>query len=99
MTPGGVNYVVTNEWSGCFFTYDIPPGIYRVDLNGTNVVLSSVKASDSFSRNTYYSDKTGVDIYSSTVYSVEIILSEDGKIGFALPQGEGVAHPSIIRVL
>lgn len=53
VTPGGVNYVVTNGWSGCFFTYDIPPGIYRVDLNGTKAVLSNVKVNDSFSRNTY----------------------------------------------
>ena len=99
VTDGGVRYVVTNSWSGCFFVYNVAAGTYRVDRGGATSVLASVRTDDSFTRNDYYSEKAGTDIYSSKTYGGEIVLPEDGKIGFVLPQGEGVIHPSIVRVL
>lgn len=99
VTADGVRYVVTNGWSGCFFVYNVAAGTYRVDRGGATSVLASVRTDDSFTRNDYYSGKAGTDIYSSKTYGGEIALLEDGKIGFVLPQGEGVIHPSIVRVL
>lgn len=99
VTADGVRYVVTNGWSGCFFVYNVAAGTYRVDRGGAASVLASVRTDDSFTRNDYYSGKAGTDIYSSKTYGGEIALPEDGKIGFVLPQGEGVIHPSIVRVL
>ena len=99
VTADGVRYVVTNGWSGCFFVYNVAAGTYRVDRGGASSVLASVRTDDSFIRNNYYSEKAGTDIYSSKTYGGEIVLPEDGKIGFVLPQGEGVIHPSIVRVL
>ena len=99
MTADGVRYVVKNSWSGCFFLYDVAAGTYRVDRNGAASELASVRIDDSFTRNDYYSSKAGTDIYSSKNYDREIALPEDGKIGFVLPQGEGVIRPSIIRIL
>lgn len=99
VTADGVRYVVTNDWSGCFFVYNVAAGTYRVDRGGASSVLASVITDDSFIRNDYYSSKAGTDIYSSKTYAGEIALPEDGKIGFVLPQGDGVIHPSIVRVL
>lgn len=95
----GVRYAVTNNWSGCFFVYNVAAGTYRVDRGGASSVLASVITDDSFTRNDYYSEKAGTDIYSSKTYGGEIALPEDGKIGFVIPQGEGVIHPSIVSVL
>lgn len=99
MTADGVRYAVTNTWSGCFFVYSVATGTYRVDRGGASSVLASVITDDSFTRNDYYSMKAGTDIYSSKTYGGEITLPEGGKIGFVLPQGEDVIHPSIVRVL
>ena len=99
VTADGVRYAVTNSWSGCFFVYSVAAGTYRVDRGGADAVLASVRTFDSFTRNDYYSGKAGTDIYSSRTYGGEIALPEDGKIGFVIPQGEGVIHPSIVRVL
>ena len=99
MTADGVRYVVTNDWSGCFFVYNVAAGTYRVDRGGAFSVVASVKTDYSFTRNDYYSGKEGTDIYSSRTYAGEIALPEDGKIGFVIPQGEGVIHPSIVRIL
>lgn len=99
VTADGVRYAVTNSWSGCFFVYSVASGTYRVDRGGTASVLATVRTDDSFTRNDYYSGKAGTDIYSSKTYDGEIALPEDGKIGFVLPQGEGVIHPSIVRIL
>ena len=95
----GVRYAVTNSWNGCFFVYNVAAGTYRVDRGGASSVLASVITDDSFTRNDYYSEKAGTDIYSSKTYGGEIALPEDGKIGFVIPQGEGVIHPSIVSVL
>lgn len=99
VTADGVQYVVTNDWSGCFFVYNVAAGTYRVDRGGASSVLASVRTDDSFIRNDYYSGKAGTGMYSSKTYGGEIALPEDGKIGFVLPQGEGVIHPSIVHVL
>ena len=99
VTADGVRYKVRNSWSGCFFTYEIAAGTYRVDRDGADGVVASVKTDYSFTRNDYYSEKAGTDMYSSRTYGGEIALPEGGKIGFVLPQGEGVIHPSIVRIL
>ena len=99
VTADGVRYAVTNDWVGCFFVYNVAAGTYRVDRGGGHSVLASVRTGDSFTRNDYYSGTAGTDIYSSTTYGGEIALPEDGKIGFSIQQGEGVIHPSIVRVL
>ena len=101
VTPDGVNYVVTNDWAGCFFVYDLPAGTYHVEKDGLHCILATAKVSDGYNRNGYYSGSVGAEIYAAsiTIESDVVTLPDDGKIGFALLQGEGVAHSSIVRIL
>lgn len=95
----GVRYSVANGFSGTFAVLDLEPGAYRVDMgDNTGCIISTVQVAGS-SLNNYYSKKVGVDMYSSLATRLKLVLPGPGKLGFSLPQGEGVIHPSIVRVL
>lgn len=95
----GVRYSVANDYSGTFAVLDLEPGAYRVDAgDNTGFIISTVQVAGSY-LNDYYSRKVGVETYASRATSLTLVLPESGKLGFSLPQGEGVIHPSIVRVL
>lgn len=96
---GGVRYSVANDYLGTFAVLDLEPGAYRVDAgDNTGFIISTVQVDGSY-LNDYYSRKVGVDTYASRATSLTFTLPESGKLGFSLPQGDGVIHPSIVRVL
>ena len=96
---GGVRYSVANDYLGTFAVLDLEPGAYRVDMgDNTGFIISTVQVAGSY-LNDYYSRKVGVETYASRATSLTLVLPESGKLGFSLPQGEGVIHPSIVRVL
>lgn len=95
----GVRYSVANDYLGTFAVLDLEPGAYRVDMgDNTGFIISTVQVDGSY-LNDYYSRKVGVDTYASRATSLTFTLPESGKLGFSLPQGDGVIHPSIVRVL
>lgn len=94
-----VRYSVENDYLGTFAVLDLEPGAYRVDMgDNTGFIVSTVQVAGSY-LNDYYSKIVGVNTYSSRATSLTFVLHEPGKLGFSLPQGEGVIHPSIVRVL
>lgn len=96
---GGVRYSVANDYLGTFAVLDLEPGAYRVDAgDNTGFIISTVQVAGSY-LNDYYSRKVGVETYASRATSLTLVLPESGKLGFSLPQGEGVIHPSIVRIL
>ena len=95
----GVRYSVANDYLGTFAVLDLEPGAYRVDMgDNTGFIISTVQVAGSY-LNEYYSKRIGVDTHASRATSLTLALPEPGKLGFSLPQGEGVIHPSIVRVL
>lgn len=95
----GVRYSVANDYLGTFAVLDLEPGAYRVDMgDNTGFIISTVQVAGSY-LNEYYSKRIGVDTYASRATSLTLALPEPGKLGFSLPQGEGVIHPSIVLVL
>lgn len=95
----GVRYSVANSYSGTFAVFDLEPGAYRLRRDDYDGFLLSPVQVDGFELNTYYTGKIGADVYASRMTSLTLVLPEPGKLGFSLPQGEGVIHPSIVRVL
>lgn len=95
----GVRYSVANDYSGTFAMLDLEPGAYRLDRGEyTGFAISSVQSKE-LVLNPYYTEIVGADMYAGNTTSLSIVLPEPGKLGFSLPQGEGVIHPSIVRVL
>ena len=96
---GGVRYSVANDYSGTFAVLDLEPGAYRLDRGEyIGFAISSVQSKE-LVLNPYYTAIVGADMYAGNTTSLSIVLPEPGKLGFSLPQGDGVMHPSIVRVL
>lgn len=96
---GGVRYSVANDYLGTFAVLDLEPGAYRLDRGEyLGFAISSIQSKE-LVLNPYYTAIVGADMYAGNTTSLPIVLPEPGKLGFSLPQGEGVMHPSIVRVL
>lgn len=93
--PDGVSYKAADDWGANFVMFDVEPGVYRSD----RPVLICTQQIGYMKRNDYYSERLGVDAYSGSVPPMSLSITENAKLGFSLPQGEGVIHPSIVRVL
>lgn len=93
--PDGVSYKVSDSWGGNFIMLDVEPGVYSSD----RPVLICTQQINGWKRNEYYSEKLGVDTYAGNNGSETFSITENAKLGFSLPQGEGVIRPSIVRVL
>lgn len=95
VTSDGIRYKVSNSWGGTFVMLDLEPGTYKSDAK---VSLCTQKVGEYWSRNQYYSEKLG-EAYACETGGQPFSISENAKLGFSLPQGEGVARTSIVRIL
>lgn len=94
----GISYKVSNDYMGTFLTVDVDEGAYRVERPFNGFTISSEEAS-CFYLNDYYTKIAKTDLYAGNQQSATIALARPGRLGFSLPQGEGVVHPSIVRIL
>lgn len=94
--PDVVRYKAADDWGANFVMFDVVPGAYKSD----RPVLICTQQIGYARRNRYYSEKLGIDTYAGpTPSSIPFSITENAKLGFSLPQGEGEIHPLIVRVL
>lgn len=94
--PDVVRYKVADDWGANFVMFDVEPGAYKSD----RPVLICTQQIRYAKRNGYYSEKLGVDTYAGPAPSLmPFSITENAKLGFSLPQGEGEIHPRIVRIL
>lgn len=96
VTAEGIRYKVRDSWGANFILLDVGVGAYRMDRP---VAISDANPDESWKPNNYYTEMVGVDMYVHNVNNTAFSLPDGAKLGFSLPQGEGVIHPSIVRVL
>ena len=95
VSENGIKYKVHNDWGGTFVMLDLEPGTYKTDAM---VAICTQRVSEYWNHNIYYSGKLG-EAYTCETGGRPFSISENAKLGFSLPQGEGVARTSIVRIL
>lgn len=79
--------------------FDVKPGVYSLDADVMDNAICTQQVGEYWKLNDYYSEKLGVDAFSISRFGKgHVEITEDAKLGFSVPMGDGTAHPSIARV-